>query len=207
MADYVLWLWLFTNPLRTIIRLCPVIVALQSSAIPLAGYVLWLLLFTHLLDAIDRLCTVIVALYSSSWCHWRLCPVIVALYSSSRCHWLLCPVIVALYSLSWCHWPTMSCDCGTLLILLVPLADYVLWLWLSTHPLGAIGWLCPVIVALYSLSWCHWPTVSCDCGFPPILLVSLADYVLWLWLSTHPLGAIWRLCPVIMVLYSLSWCH
>ena len=71
------------------------------------------------------------------------------------------------------------------LILLVPMADYVLWL-----------------RALHSSSWCQWATMSCDCE-----------------LSTHPLGANGRLCPVIAssplillvpwlwFLHASPWCH
>ena len=225
LADYVLWLWLSTHPLGAIGRLCPVIVALYSLSwcywptmscdcgslliilVLLADYVLWLWLSTHPLGAIGRLCPVIVAIHSLSWCHW---PTMSCDCGST--HYLgaigrLCPVIMAIHSSSWCHWPTMSCDCGSLLIILVPLADYVLWLWFSTHYLGAIGRLCPVIMAIHSLSWCHWPTMSCDCGSLLIILVPLVDYVMWLWFSIHPLGAMGRQCPVIMTLHSLSWCH
>ena len=148
----------------------------------------WLFLLVSLVDYILWLCG------CPCWCHWSI--MFSVCLSSSWCHcsimfcdWVFFPlgVIGQLYSVT--EW----------LFLLVSLVDYDLWLsgssswwhW-STMFCGLCG----------SYSWCYWSTMFFDCVVLPLgdicrlyyvtiwlfLLMSLVEYVLWLWGSS-------------------SWCH
>ena len=139
------------------------------------------------------------------------------LHTSSWCHCRLRPVIVTLHTPSWWNRLAVSCDCGSPLILLVPLA--------ALHVSSCSHWLAmSCIIALHTsswrnrlviscdcgsplISWHPWPAMSCDSGSLLILLAPLNGYFMQLWVSTHPVCAIGRLCPVIMTLHSSSWHH